>query len=86
MCTFYTDVRNEDGNSPLDVALGGYKLDIALYLINHGCDSDEDKVKLLCEACWRGELKMVKELVEQHNVNPKGINLGLYPQEIQVVF
>ena len=50
MCTFYTDVRDEDGDSPLDLALGGNKLDTALYLINHGFDSDEAKVKAVVES------------------------------------
>ena len=72
MCTFYTDVRDEDGDSPLNAALASNKLDTALYLISHGCGSDEDKVKLLWRAYNKDELKMVKKLVEQHGVNPKG--------------
>ena len=55
--------------------MSGDELDIALYLISHGCGSDKDKGKLLITACRSGELKVVKELVEQHNVNPKGISL-----------
>ena len=51
------------------------ELDIALYLISRGCRSDEDKDKLLITACQSGKLKVVKELVEQHNVNPKGMSL-----------
>ncbi len=65
--------------SPLDIALrlqemydGDYGFDVALYLVNHGCGSDENKAKLLCEACKHGELDVVKELVEQHKVDPKG--------------
>ena len=46
-------------------------MDIALYLFNHGCGSDEDKDKVLMQACQSGKLKVVKELVERHNVNPK---------------
>ncbi len=62
---------------PLDSALEGLyendeQCDIALYLVNRGCGSDEDKAKLLCEACKHGQLDIVKELVEQHNVDPKG--------------
>ena len=48
-------------------------IDIALYLMNRGCTcSDEDKAKLLCEACSWGKLDVVKELVEQHKVDPNG--------------
>ena len=70
--TYHIDARNEDGDSLLDEAIKHDELDSALFLINHGCGSDEDKVKLLCKACQQGELKMVKELVERHGVNPKG--------------
>ena len=51
------------------------ELDVALYLISRGCGSDKDKGKLLIRTCWSGKLKVVKELVEQHNVNPKGMSL-----------
>lgn len=59
-------------NSPLVVAMRENHLDIALYLFDHGCGSDEDKHKALSQACKNGELKIVKELVELDNVNPKG--------------
>ena len=49
----------------------GNKLDIAFYLIKHDCGSPEDKKKVLSQACQAGSLKVVKELVEQHNVDPK---------------
>ena len=72
-------MRNDKGQSPLDLALEDMYndddymyMDIALYLINHGCGADEDKDKLLCEACWRGKLDVVKELVEEHDRDPKG--------------
>ena len=66
------------GDSPLDLALedmddridDGF-IDVALYLINRGCGDDEDKNKLLCGSCRRGRLDMVKELVEEHNCDPK---------------
>ncbi len=74
-----TDVRDEKGRSPLDIAL--YDLygignddciDVALYLMSRGCAcGDEDKAKLLCEACYWGKLGVVKELVEQHEVDPR---------------
>ena len=51
------------------------ELDVALYLISRGCGSDEDKGTVFIEACQSGELKVVRGLVEQHNVNPKGETL-----------
>ena len=39
------------------------------------CSDDREHSKLLCEACRRcdrGDLDKVKELVEQHKVNPNG--------------
>ena len=69
-------VRNDEGYSPHNIAIMSQyygAVDIALYLMNRGgtC-SDEDKVKLLCEACYWGKLDVVKELVEQHKVDPNG--------------
>ena len=68
----YVDIKDNKGKSPLDVALENYQLDTAIYLMNHGCDSNEDKVKILCGACQFVKLKMMKELIETHNTNPKG--------------
>ena len=73
----HTDVRDDEGLSPLDLALEYpsyyvHCFDIPLYLINHGCGDDEVKDKLLCGACRRGRLDMVKELVENHDRDPKG--------------
>ena len=74
----HTDVRNDKGRSPLDLALEDLydddedRIDVALYLINRGCGDDEDKDKLLCEACDWGKLDVVKELVEKHDRDPKG--------------
>ena len=36
------------------------------------CSDDREYSKLLCEACRRRDLRKVKELVEQHKVNPNG--------------
>ena len=47
-------------------------LNIVLYLIKHGVDDEQDKANVLCEACYLGNLDVVKELVEQHNVDPNG--------------
>ena len=47
--------------------------DVGLYLMkHHDCVDEQDKAKLLCKACQRGNLDVVKELVEQHNVDPNG--------------
>ncbi len=74
MCT---DVRDDKGQSPLDRALynpygSDGCVDVALYLMSRGCAcGDEDKAKLLCRACECGKLDAVKQLVEQHKVDPK---------------
>ncbi len=65
-------MRDDEGQSPLDIALDDDGcVDVALYLMSRGCGGDEDKANLLCGACRRGKLGAVKELVEQHNVDPK---------------
>ena len=64
-------MKDNEGNSPLDVAVRNIQIDTALYLINCGCGSNEDKEKVLSLACQFGKLEIVKELVEQHSVNPK---------------
>ena len=47
--------------------------DVGLYLMKrHGCIDERDKAKLLCKACQSGNLVVVTELVEQHNVDPNG--------------
>ena len=71
---------DDNNESPLDKALGNLSswregsgcVDVARYLLNHGCGNDEDKAKLLCGACEHGKLDVVKELVEQHHINPSG--------------
>ena len=78
--TFTTGVRDGHGDSLVDTTLTnmyGYDdpdhgLDIALYLTNHGVGDEQDKARLLCEACEWGKVDVVKELVEQHNVDPNG--------------
>ena len=65
-------MKDNEGNSPLDLAMREGKVGTALYLFNHGRGSKEDKDKVLCQACGYGNLKVVKELVKQHSVNPKG--------------
>ena len=45
---------------------------VALYLINKGFGNEQDKARLLCNGCLSGNLDVVKELVEQHGVDPNG--------------
>ena len=58
----------------MDEALDAYEHvdDVALYLINCGCGDDKDKAKLLCKASQQNRLDIVKELVEDHGLDPKG--------------
>ncbi len=68
-----------EGRSPLKAVLDSLNIfsyrgcvDVALYLIKCGCGGEEDKVKLLYKACSVGKLDVVKELVEQHGIDPNG--------------
>ena len=77
LLTFTTGVRDDQGRSLVDTTLDKFYpedglVDIALFLINNGVDDEQDKARLSCEACQRGRLDVVKELVEQHNVDPNG--------------
>lgn len=45
-------------------------MNITLYLVSRGYGSDEIKVKLLFRGCGYDRLDIVKELVEQHKVDP----------------
>ncbi len=74
-------MRDDEGQSPLDIALRGGCVDVALYLMSRGCGGDEDKAKLLCEACRWGKLGVVKELVEQYKVDPKSESSNVRPVE-----
>ena len=77
---FLIDVRDVEGKSPLDRALDPDSLynkegcvDIANFLIN--LDSGSHKAtrpKLLCGASRWGRLDLVKELVEQYKIDPRG--------------
>ena len=73
---FPADVRDDNGQSPLDRALEDVDdedhLDLGLYLVSHGCGGYEGKVKLMCGACSWGSQDVVEELVELHNVDPRG--------------
>ena len=81
LLTFTTGVGDDQGCSLVDTTLAHILsnehdiycgLDTACYLINHGVDDQQDKANVLCEACKWGNLDVVKELVEQHNVDPSG--------------
>ena len=71
-------MRDNEGCSPLDIAMDKYSnkgagcVDTAYYLMKRGCGDDHHKTLLLLGACRWGKLDMVKELVEQHRVNPNG--------------
>ena len=78
--TSTTGVRDGQGRSLVDMThthMYEYDdpycgLDIALFLINHGVGDEQDKAKVLCKACDRRNLDVVKELIEQYNVDPNG--------------
>ena len=53
-------------------------VDLPLYLINHGAGDEKDKAKLLCRACQLDSLEVVKELVEEHKLDPGGKYYNLY--------
>ena len=77
MYLFTAGVRDNNGRSPLDSTLDGNDpfgscVDVALYLINHGCGGANDRNKLMTRACESGKPDVVKELVEQHKVDPNG--------------
>ena len=80
LLTFTTGVRDGQGHSLVDMTLANmYEYDdrdcglnTTFYLINYGVGDEQDKARLLCEACEWGSLDVVKELVEQHNVDPSG--------------
>ena len=70
-------MRYDEGQSPLDIALdcedeNGPHFDISVYLIAHGYGDDKERANVLAKACLWGRLDVVKELVEQHKIDPKG--------------
>ena len=76
VCALFTaGVQDDEGRSPLDCALEKmYEIegcvDTVHYLIGRGCGGDKERGQLLWGACRHGNLVMVKELVEQHKVDP----------------
>ena len=74
-CVFTADVRDNEGQSPLDRALENvYDCEgcvyVSLLLINKGCGIVGKKAELLYAAFFHGKLDVVQELVEQHKVDP----------------
>ena len=41
------------------------QFDVALYLVSHGCGGDQEKIRVLCGACYWGYLDVVTKLVEE---------------------
>ena len=79
LASFTAAVQDDLGWSPLDRVLESINLaeeahsaefNVALYLLDHDCGGDKERAKLLSKACFWGELDTVKELVEQHKVDP----------------
>ena len=74
MCVFTADVKDDQGQSPLDTALDNdYNegcVEVAQYLMHLGYGGDKERVRLLHEASHHGKLDVVQELVEQHKVDP----------------
>ena len=72
----FAGVRDDKGKSPLDRAMEDvYETEgspeVAYYLMSCGCDRDEETLAdLLCGACQRSKLSIVKDLVEQHKLDP----------------
>ena len=66
-------MKDDRGRTPLDTAIENNTIAVR-YLMDHGSGmcGDKQRGKLLCRACISGDLDMVKKLVEQHNVDPKG--------------
>ena len=72
-CHISLGVRDDKGQSSLSKACSRVFIhsecpDIALYLINLGCEcSQEEKAKLLIGTSGWGRVEVLKELIEKHN-------------------
>ena len=70
--------QDDKGESPLDQALKCYNdgcIEVSLFLLSPGYGGDQEKIKLLSGACYLGKLDVVKDLVEQQNVDPSECSL-----------
>ena len=63
-------MKDDNDDSPLDVALESDNIVAAHYILSHGGNADKSGAKLLCGACEDGEIDVVKELVEKYKVDP----------------
>ena len=72
-----TGVKDGDEDSPLDEVVEMDDSDRMFHLAIHGCGNNKFKYTAIIKACKYGWLKLMKELIEQHNINPKG-NHGDY--------
>ena len=81
-----TDKLDNEEKSPLDIILDpgnlyegtDYITDVAIHILNRGGGTDEQKVKLLLGACFRGKMDLTKELVEHYNIDPKSALEGIH--------
>ena len=64
-------LRDDKGESPLDIALNEKEIEAAHYLISCGGGSSKDHAKLLFIACKRGQLDVVMDVIEKCNADPK---------------
>ena len=67
-----TGVKDGDEDSPLDKVVGMDYSDRMFHLVNNECGGNKFKDAAIIEACRYGRLEVVKKLIEQHNINPKG--------------
>ena len=64
------DVRDDENESPLDIAIKSKEIEAAHYLVNHGAGASKHNARLLFRACKEGELDVVKELIEKYKLDP----------------
>ena len=73
-CSVYSltlDVKDSQGNSPIEIAIDYGKMDVADYLVEKAYSTDE-RTKLLFRAAERGKLEVVKKVLEASHIDPKG--------------
>ena len=73
-------MKDDQGETPLDRSFNGEMFkkgcfDVALYLLSLGCGGDSGRKKLLCGACRWGKMDLVRELVEQQNIDPNSMEM-----------
>ena len=65
-------MNDGDEDSPLDEVVWMDYPDRMFHLAIHGCGNSKFKDAAIIEACEYGRLEVVKKLIEQYNINPKG--------------